>query len=279
MPDRSIAPALFQKGPRMRRLFSHREMARLLGLPAARILNWVRIGLVPHSERRQKLLLFDFKGVVALRTLKQLLDQGVSIRTIRKCVETLRREIPEVAEPLSEIRVFALGDRIVLRKDSMTFTPDGQLMIDFREDESSVIPMPLDPVEPLFVKALGLWEAGRLDEAKQTYEAVLSLNPCHADALVNIGNILYQEGQPGLAGENYRGALEIDPDHVEANYNLANLLEETGDLESAVRLFQRSLRIDPDFADAHCNLARVLERIGKGKAARKHWRRYSELQD
>ena len=263
----------------MKRFFSHREMARLLDLPETRIRNWARIGLVPHSERRQSLLLFDFKGVVALRTLRQLLDQGVSIRTIRKCVETLRREIPDVTDPLSEIRVFALGDRIVLRKDNLTFTPDGQLMIDFREDESSVIPMPLDPVEPLFLRALGLEEAGQLDEAKQTYEAILSLNPCHADALVNIGNILYQQGSSGLAGESYRGALEIDPDHVEANYNLANLLEEAGNLVEAVRFFQRSLRIDPGFAEAHYNLARVLEKIGKERAARKHWRRYSELSD
>ncbi|HEX7504106.1 MAG TPA: MerR family transcriptional regulator, partial [Syntrophales bacterium] len=206
----------------MRRFFSHREMAHLLNLPENRIRNWVRIGLVPHADARRGLLQFDFRGVVALRTLKQLLDQGVSIRTIRKCVETLRQEIPEVDEPLSEIRVYAVGDQIVLRKDNLTFTPDGQLMIDFREDESSVIPMPLDPVEPLFIRALGLEEAGQLDEAKQTYEVILSLNPCHADALVNIGNILYHEGSAELAGVNYRGALEIDPDHVEANYNLAN---------------------------------------------------------
>lgn len=263
----------------MRKFFSHREMAHLLDLSEDRIRNWARIGLVPHSDKRQGLLMFDFKGVVALRTLKQLLDQGVSIRTIRKCVETLRQEIPEVTEPLAEIRVYALGDQIVLRKDNLTFTPDGQLMIDFREAESAVIPMPLDPVEPLFLRALGLEEDGQLDEAMQTYEAILSLNPCHADALVNIGNISYRKGLSSLAGENYRGALEIDPDHVEANYNLANLLEEIGDLVEAVRLFQRSLRINPDFAEAHYNLARVLEKIGKEKAAKKHWRRYSELSD
>jgi tetratricopeptide (TPR) repeat protein len=263
----------------MKRFFSHREMAHLLDLPVDRIRNWARIGLVPHSDARQGQLLFDFRGVVALRTLKQLIDHGISIRRIRKCVETLRQEIPDVAEPLSEIGVYALGEQIVLSRDNLTFTPDGQLMIDFREEASPVIPMPLDPVEPLFFRALELEEAGRCDEAKQTYEAILSLNPCHADALVNIGNILYQQGSSGLAGENYRGALGIDPDHVEANYNLANLLEEAGDLEQAARLFQRALRINPDFAEAHYNLARVLEKIGKERAAKKHWRRYSELSD
>ena len=263
----------------MKRFFSHREMAHLLALPENRIRNWARIGLVPHSGARQGQPLFDFRGVVALRTLKQLIDHGISIRRIRKCVETLRQEIPDVSEPLSEIGVYALGDQIVLRRDNLTFTPDGQLMIDFREEASPVIPMPLDPVEPLFIRALGLEEAGQFDEAKQTYEVILSLNPCHADALVNIGNILYQNGSSELACENYRGALEIDPDHVEANYNLANLLEEAGDPKEAVRFFQRSLRIDPGFAEAHYNLARVLEKIGKEKAAKKHWRRYSELTD
>jgi tetratricopeptide (TPR) repeat protein len=263
----------------MKRFFSHREMARLLDLPETRIRNWARIGLVPHSGKRQGQLLFDFRGVVALRTLSQLLDQGVSIQRIRKCVETLRQEIPDVGEPLSEIRVYALGDQIVLRKDNLTFTPDGQLMIDFREESSPVIPMPLDPVEPLFARALGLEEDGQWDEAKETYEAVLSLNPCHTDALVNIGNILYRKGLAELAGDKYSGALEIDPDHVEANYNLANLLEEAGDLEEAVLFFRRSLRSNPGFAEAHYNLARVLEKIGKEKAARKHWRKYSELSD
>jgi tetratricopeptide (TPR) repeat protein len=184
-----------------------------------------------------------------------------------------------VAEPLSEIRVYALGDQIVLRKDNLAFTPDGQLLIDFRYDGNSVVPMPLDPVETLFFRALGLEEAGLYDEAKEAYEAILSLNPCHADALVNIGNIQYRTGSSRLAGENYRGALEIDPDHVEANFNLANLLEEAGSLEEAVLFYRKSLHIDPDFADAHYNLARVLEKIGKEKAAEKHWQRYAELSD
>jgi len=96
----------------MRKFFSHREMAHLLNLSEDRIRNWARIGLVPHSDKRQGLLMFDFKGVVALRTLKQLLDQGVSIRTIRKCVETLRQEIPEVTEPLRRSAFTPWGIRL-----------------------------------------------------------------------------------------------------------------------------------------------------------------------
>ena len=263
----------------MKRMFSIGEMASLLRLPQTRIRNWARMGLVPHVPGRQGLPKFDFKGVVALRTLKQLLDQGIPIRRIRKCVETLRQEMPEVTDPLSAMRVYALGDQIVLKKDSLTFTPDGQLMIDFREESSPVIPMPLDPVAPLFLKALKLEEGELWDEAKEIYEAVLSLDPCDADALVNIGNIHYRKGLSALAVENYRGALEIDPDHAEACYNLANLLEESGDQQEAIRFFRRSLSSDPDFADAHYNLARLLEKIGRQGVAKRHWRRYAELTD
>ncbi len=261
----------------MKRMFSNAEMARLLHLPQTRIRSWARMGLVPHVPGRQGLPKFDFRGVVALRTLKQLLDQGIPIRRIRKCVETLRQEMPEVAEPLSEMRVYALGDQIVLRKDNLTFTPDGQLMIDFREEWSSVIPMPLDPVTPLFLKALQLQEEELWDEAGEIYETVLSLDPCDADALVNIGNIHYRRGLAELAGENYRGALEIDPGHAEACYNLANLLEDSGNPGEAIRFFRKSLSSDPDFADAHYNLARILEKVGRGRVAQKHWRRYAEL--
>jgi tetratricopeptide (TPR) repeat protein len=166
----------------------------------------------------------------------------------------------------------------VFSKDNLTFTPDGQLLIDFNVGARQRSDLAADSSEELFFQALECENDMLWEEAVKKYEAILRTHPDHVDAMVNLGNALLELGSPEKAEEHYRDALALDPDHVEANYNLANLFDERGELPNALLFFRKALQEDPEFADAHFNLARVLDALDKKQAAREHWLCYLELE-
>jgi len=261
----------------VKKLYDHREVSKLIGISQRRIRYWERQGLIPRQEKARGRLLFDFQGLVAFRTVRELRRQGVSLGKIRKCVEKLRRMLPGLKQPLAEVRISIFKDQIILGKNRRRFTPEGQLLMDFSAAAPRPVAIPVEVYEELFFQALQDEEAGNLIEARQKYEAILAALPDHVDALVNLGNLLYLTGSETAAASHYLQALGINPDHVEANYNLGNLLESRGELQGAVIFYRKALQEDPELADAHFNLAMVLEAMGDVETAKGHWRQYLEL--
>ena len=261
----------------MKKLYDQREISRLLGISEGRIRSWDQQGLIPHQEKSRGALWFDFQALVAFRTVRELRRQGISLGKIRQCVEKLRQLMPELKQPLAEVRLSIQRDRIILGKNRVKFTPEGQLCLDFGGPENQPVPLPTENYEELFFLALEDEGAGRLDEAQRKYETILAAVPDHVDAMVNLGNLLYLSGAEKAAATCYLKALSLNPDHVEGNYNLASLLEGRGELASAAIFYQKSIHGDPEFADAHFNLAMVLEGIGDLPGARRHWKTYLEL--
>lgn len=259
----------------MKKLYDQREISRLLGISEGQVRSWDHKGLIPHLEKSQGTLWFDFQALVAFRTVRELRRQGVSLAKIGKCVEKLRQMMPGLKQPLAEVRISIHSNQIVLGKNRLKFTPEGQRLIDFDRRENEPVPLPVD--EDLFFLALEDEEAGRLDGARKKYEAILAAMPKHVDAMVNLGNLLYLSGSETAAVDRYLQALGLNPDHVEGNYNLANLLEGRGLLTSAAIFYQKAIHSDPEFADAHFNLAMVLEGIGDLSGAKVHWKQYLEL--
>jgi tetratricopeptide (TPR) repeat protein len=262
----------------VKKLFDHREVSRLTGISEGRIRAWSKQGLTPHQEKIKGTLLFDFRGLVALRTIRDLRQQGVPLRKIKKCLARLKHLLPDLSQPLAEVRINLVKGRLICGRHRKRFTPEGQLLLDFSGKE----PRPgtrqaLEAVEALFFQALEDEQAEKWDEAKRKYETLLGLLPRHVDALVNLGNILYLTGKETEAAAHYFQALRLDPGHAEGNYNFANLLADRGDLDKAMLFYQRALETDPDFVEAHFNLAVTLEDKGDLAGARRHWERYLEL--
>jgi len=259
-------------------LYDQNEITRIVGISESQIRYWDSSGLIPHSDKQKGLLSFDFKGLVAFRTAKELIDRGVSLRTIRSCIQKLKKIMPEVEQPLSEVRITIHDKQIVFSRDNLTFTPDGQLLIDFSVGARQSGDLSADSSEELFFQALECESDSRWEEAARKYEAILRTHPEHVDAMVNLGNALLELGSPAKAEDYYREALALDPDHVEANYNLASIFEERDELANALLFYRKALQEEPEFADAHFNLARVLDALGKRQAARQHWECYLELE-
>jgi tetratricopeptide (TPR) repeat protein len=261
----------------VKQLYDHREVTRISGISEHQMRYWDKIGLVSAVKKEKGRLLYDFKALIALRTIRGLLDRGVSIRTIRRSIPKLKQLLPQIENPLTELRIDIQGKRIIICRNDTEFTPEGQLQIRFKDVRTAKAPTNVGSFEDSFFKALASEEEGDFSEALAQYAALLEVQPDHPDVLVNVGNIKRCRGNPAAAEQFYRRALRVDSDHVEANYNLANILEDRGEVENAILFYIKTVYEDPEFADAHFNLARILEKAGEKATAKKHWRIYLEL--
>jgi tetratricopeptide (TPR) repeat protein len=276
--------------------FSTNEVARICRLSAARLRYWERTALVQPSLSLGSEPRFSFQDLVQIRTVLALLDRGVPLRRIRRSVEGVRSRIPELGQPLGQLRVWIDGsDRVVVRHDGRLMEPDGQVVLDFAlapPSAEDVAPLPHPSTRaggssegPDPETALEWFERGcQLDseprtalEAIEAYQRAIAADPTFADAHCNLGTVHYNQGRRDEARACYQSALELDPHHVEASFNLANLSEEEGRNEMALRLYKAALRADPLYADAYLNLALLYEKLGLRRRARDPWRRYLQL--
>lgn len=237
---------------------------------------------------------FSFQDIVCIRTVRALLERGVPLRRIRRSVEGLREAIPELEQPLGQLRVWLDGsDRVVVRHEGRLFEPNGQVVLDLAlapEAPDDVAPLQRTGSAPeapdaVAESALAFFERGcqldgepkTLAQAREAYERAIGLDPDFADAHCNLGTVHYNQGRREQARGCYERALVLDAEHVEAHFNLANLLEEDGRNEAALQHYKAALRADPLYADAHLNLALLYEKLGLRRKAREHWRRYLQI--
>jgi len=110
--------------------FNIAQAARIIGLPADRLRQCVRAGLVAPDRDARGRLHFDFLDLVLLRTLRGLLEQRVAVRKIGRVLRSLRRQIGD--RPLTRLSVFADGERVVAWDGTSRWQPDsGQFLFNF----------------------------------------------------------------------------------------------------------------------------------------------------
>jgi tetratricopeptide (TPR) repeat protein len=270
-------------------VFTERDIVRVLALSRRRSEQLRRLELLHPPDRTDQ---YTFRDLVALRVARTLLDQGVTVRQMRRALETLRRLSPGSEAPLAELRVTVRDGEIFIERDARLHEPSGQLVMEFSEQglaEDARASALRGLVRPLTRPGGGEAErwfelASELDgdpaqwaQAVDAYQRVTTLAPDHGAAWNNLGLLQHRMGCHEDARRHYEVALAADPALAEAAYNLGSLHDDLGDPSRAAYWYRRALEIRPDYADAHFNLASSLERAGEGAAARRHWVRYLEL--
>ncbi len=234
---------------------------------------------------------FDFRDLVCVRAMLTLVDSGISARRIRNAVAVLQETVPDLADPLAALRLWAEGsERIVVHHQGVLVEPEGQMVLDFatskdKKLEPAQIAEAGDPQEELKQGLTELFQLGcTLDsdpdtyqDAIEAYEFCIEIDESFADAHCNLGAVYYNIGRRDPARRCFERCLEIEPRHVEAHFNLANILEEAGCNEMALSHYRAALRADPFYADLHVNMALLYERMSQPKQVREHWRRYLQL--
>ena len=106
-----------------------------------------------------------------------------------------------------------------------------------------------------------------LDQAIESFNKVLELNPEDAMAYFNIGTIFSEKEEFDTAIKNYQKCLSIKPNHAEAYDNMGSVLKVQGKLTTAIEQFTQAINLKPNFAQAHYNLGVVLQETGNSNAA------------
>jgi len=118
--------------------FGAKLVKEITGVSRMQLQHWDRTGIVRPSvsrgagkgSRRE----YSFKDLVQLKVAKRLRDEGISLQKIRKALEFLRKNFPDVKSPLAELRfltngvdLFILTDRADLILDALK----GQFVFSF----------------------------------------------------------------------------------------------------------------------------------------------------
>ena len=270
--------------------YSTREVADLAGLPEHRVREWARAGLLAPTKEARGRWRYSFQDLAVLRTAARLLAAGVSMNRVTRTLTLLRNQLP-AGRPLSAVRLLVMGQRVVVRDRLASWEPEsGQCALDFdvkamSEQVASHLPHPAtveaghqnETVDDLYETAVDLELAGRGDEARETYEAMLRRDPQLIAARINLGRLMHAAGKYGKAEALYRAALEQDPHNPLAAFNLGVALEDQGRAGDAAVAYRAALAIDDDYADAHYNLSRLLEAQGDYQGALRHLSRFRRL--
>ena len=260
--------------------FSTEDVQRIVGLSARQLDYWDRLRLVsPQKELGNRV--YNFRDLIGLRTIKQLIDQGVPANRLRRALAALREKLAHVHVPLSELRVLSDGKDVVVESEGARLEPlSGQFVLNFeiRELGEKVRVMAGPNADDWLATALE-YEAEENNRAQaiEAYDHALSIDPQKVDALLNCGTLCYEEGNLKKAAEYFMRALQVDPENALAHFNLGSVLEEVGRLEAARLHLRDAVRLDPSYPDAHYNLAFVCEKLGARNEARRQWQAYITL--
>jgi tetratricopeptide (TPR) repeat protein len=255
---------------------------RKFGLSERQLRSWEREQLLASRET------YSFSDLISIQTLIKLRENRIQPRQIGRALDSLRKKLDWVKEPLSELRIVSDGKKIAVQFAGQKMEAiSGQILFDF--DAASLGDLKTFPErkrsvdrmresEAWFQRGLELEETGApVSQAIEAYRKVLELNPEAAGALVNLGTIYYRQRKFADAEKYYRAAIEADPAYPLAQFNLGNLYDEQGRVTEAMDHYRKALHLNPQYADAHFNLALLCERCGEALKAVHHWKCYLKL--
>jgi tetratricopeptide (TPR) repeat protein len=271
--------------------YGTREIEKLLRLPRSTIRAFVEAGFVTPSKGPRQDWRFSFQDMIVLRAAQALSDAKIPPRRITRSLQQLRSQLPEEM-PLSGLSIAAVGDRVVVRDGSTQRQADsGQYLLAFdgpaADMPTSVIELrpsgarrpassSQDSAQEWFDKAVAL-ELDDVDAATRAYERVITIDPGHFAARINLGRLLHEAGRLDEAETVYRAALEASGSDALLLYNLAVLLEDLQRDTEAAQAYESALQADPDMADACYNLALVCRRLQRPQEAIRYMSQYRRL--
>ncbi|MDY0041675.1 MAG: MerR family transcriptional regulator [Desulforhabdus sp.] len=117
--------------------FNTRTVAQIIGLTQRQIDYWDKTHFIKPSIKEAagygSTRLFSFEDLVRMKVAKTLMDKGISLQKIRKAVSYLKRNMPDVEHPLSDLKFLTDGETVfVLTKDTREIIDtlkNGQLVI------------------------------------------------------------------------------------------------------------------------------------------------------
>jgi tetratricopeptide (TPR) repeat protein len=258
--------------------YQRADVLRILRITGQQLAQWQKAGLVAAGEA------FSFFDLLQVKKIRDLRALRVRPSVIRQSLAAMQKQVAGMENPLMEASTYPANSRVVFRHQGHAVEPiAGQFVMDFAPEQRVVpakvksMPTAQNSVD-FFVRGVALEDnPDTVDEAIESYQKALELEPGHAAAHINLGTIYYNQHDFTRAEEHYRKATELDPRYALAHFDLGNVLDETGRIDAAINSYKTALLLAPTYADAHYNLALAYEKIRHPRKALRHWRAYLRL--
>lgn len=125
------------------------------------------------------------------------------------------------------------------------------------------------PKRNQFTYGVAFFQHGYFDQAVESFQQVIALNPEDPEANYNLGTLYLRRRALAQARQYLQKATELRPDYPEAWNNLGMAAAQEGRPEEAVRDFRKSLSLRPDYTVAMVNLGGLYRREGDFSGAEK----------
>ena len=187
-------------------LYSVRDVAEILELQEARLRYWAQTGFVGPSVRQKGRAFYTFQDLLGVKVAKELLGGGLPMQRVRRSLDALRAQLPEVDRPLSQLRIVCDGDDLAVIGADVAYRPStGQTVMSFavgafEERVAEVVPLqPLAEELPTsayaaFQAGLAADDAGDGARAERLYRRAVELDESLAAAWTNLGNLADRAG-------------------------------------------------------------------------------------
>jgi len=194
--------------------FNTKTVSKLAGLSIRRVDYWDRTHFIKPSVKEASgygsVRLYSFKDLIQLRVAKTLLDKGLSLQKIRKAVTYLKKNMPDVEEPLSDLRFLTDGETLFV------ITKDKKQIIDALKSGQIVFSIALGAiVEDLKGELVSLQKHRKYEVTVRGKKYSVILHPDTEDG----GYWVECPSLPGCAsqGDTLEEALEMIKDAIEGH--------------------------------------------------------------
>ncbi|WP_395018160.1 tetratricopeptide repeat protein [Dongia sp.] len=122
-------------------------------------------------------------------------------------------------------------------------------------------------------------KAGRTEELKRCLETLLELDPNDAQALYNLGLLVYKADEKPKAERMLRRAIENEPDYADAYLALGNMHFDSRHLLSAIEIYEAGLRQVPTRLQLLSSLLRAAATMRSAQRVEKVARRILDIDE
>jgi predicted RNase H-like HicB family nuclease len=197
--------------------FNTKAVSKIAGLSTRQIDYWDRTHFIKPSVSEASgygsVRLYSFNDLVQLKVAKTLMDKGISLQKIRKAINYLKKNMPEVRKPLSELRFLTDGETIFV------LTKESKKIIDTLKSGQLVFSIALgEIVETLKGAVVAMQQEKKYEVALKGKKYSVTLHPDTEDG----GYWIECPSLPGCAsqGDTIEEALEMIKDAIKGHLEI-----------------------------------------------------------
>ena len=122
-----------------------------------------------------------------------------------------------------------------------------------------------------------LEEAGKLDEAIDSYHRGIELHPNLPWTYYSLGDVLRKKGKLNEAIVFYCECIKISPETPFSYHALGDILYQSQHIDKAIAFYEWALRLEPNLYWTHNALGGLYEQLKKWDKAEHHYRQAIEI--